>query len=813
MKRIFSVIISAAVILSVPITLPVYAADEESGIISLMKELEIMQGDDNGDMELDRAVSRAEFAKIAVAAANAKNAVTFGLKISPYPDVTYDTWFAPYVKAAVEKRYIKGYEDFNFHPYDTVTYEEAVTIMLRVLGYSDSTIQGAYPYGQLSRAEDLDMLDGVEGEIGEELSRRKVMHLVYNALQTETSSASSSQGSSSAQSGAESSASQSAQNSQGTQESQSSQSAQSAPSSQSSASGGSKLLSAHGCSVIEDVNIISTYSDDKDIGYDKVMTSVGTYKKGSFFDEGSTGMIGKAYIKNSDKLIAFVPDGENRTSDTYLVYSVVNNNIIAYKNGATTQLDVSDTTRVYKGTTVTTFAAAKSQLELGDRISITRTENGDIDYITYIDGNLLGPLTSIGGNWQSSWSIGSDAEITRDGFSVSAADIRDYDIVYYLPDLNMVMAYSDKVTGIYEKANPNRDVPTSITLSGKNYELEGSAAFNKLYSGGSFEYGDTVTLLLGKDGKAADAVSPSNMTSGGVGYLIGTGTKEYSSGAVNTFTNYYIRIVGTDGTAYEYVTDRDYSESVNSVVELSFDNGYARIKKVSDSGTGGTFSWSSRRLGSAKLSPGINILDIGTRDITHTAAYCKVYGQRLDGVEIPAKSVLYSHKNSSGEIDTLILDNVTNDSFSYGLITKASVASHWVKDKDGGSTEQTTGTYDFMVEGNRYSVTVSGKFSVSRGDVVRISGSMQNPDVMTAINVISGSITSLSSDKLIAGNTTYKLSDRITAYKVEDSSSGEYSMISLSDVINNFKNYNIRAYYDKSTESGGRVRVLLVSDK
>ena len=801
MKRFFSLILSAAIILSVLTVLPVYAADEESGIISLMKELEIMQGDDNGDMELDRAVSRAEFAKIAVAAANAKDAVTFGLKISPYPDVTYDTWFAPYVKAAVEKRYIKGYEDFNFHPYDTVTYEEAVTIMLRVLGYSDSSIQGAYPYGQLSRAADLDILDGVEGEVGEEMSRQKVMHLVYNALQTETSSvSSSSQGSAAAQSGTASAASQSSQSSQGTQAAQSSQGAQSSQSSQSSSSGGAKLLSAHGCTVIEDVNIISTYADDKNIGYDKVMTSSGTYKKGNYFDESSTGMIGKAYIKNSDKLIAFVPGGENRTSETYLVYSVVNNNIIAYKNGATTQLDVSDTTSVYKGTSVTTFSAAKSQLELGDRISITRTENGDIDYITYIDGNLLGPMTAIGGNWQSSWNISSGAEITRNGFSVSAADIQDYDIVYYLPDLNMVMAYSDKVTGIYEKANPNRDVPTSITLSGKDYEIEGSAAFNKLYSGGSFEYGDTVTLLLGKDGKAADAISPSNMTSGGVGYLIGTGTKEYSSGSIDTFTNYYIKMVGTDGQTYEYITDRDYSESVNSVIELSFENGYARIKKVSDSNTGGTFNWSSRRLGSAKLSSGINILDIGTRDITHTAAYCKVYGQRLDGVEISSKSVLYSHKNSSGEIDTLILDNVTNDSFSYGLITSTSLSERSSK-------------YDFMVEGSRYSTTVSGKFSVSRGDVVKISGSMQNPDVMAAINVISGSITSLSADKLIADNKTYKLSDRVTAYKVEDSSSGEYSMISLSDVIKNFKNYSIRAYYDKSDESGGRVRVLLVSDK
>ena len=33
---------------------------------ALMKELEIMQGDENGDMMLDKKVSRAEFAKIAI---------------------------------------------------------------------------------------------------------------------------------------------------------------------------------------------------------------------------------------------------------------------------------------------------------------------------------------------------------------------------------------------------------------------------------------------------------------------------------------------------------------------------------------------------------------------------------------------------------------------------------------------------------------------------------------------------------------------------------------------------------------------------
>ena len=64
------------------------------------------------------------------------------------------------------------------------------------------------------------------------------------------------------------------------------------------------------------------------------------------------------------------------------------------------------------------------------------------------------------------------------------------------------------------------------------------------------------------------------------GYFIETGQKEYASGDIDTFVNYYLKLVQPDGTEYEYVTDKDYTESVNSVVELSFSGGYARIKRA-----------------------------------------------------------------------------------------------------------------------------------------------------------------------------------------------------------------------------------------
>lgn len=83
-------------------TLPVLADwNNDEDIMSLLSELNIMVGDDDGNLRLDDNVSRAEFAKIAVASSSYKDTVATGLKVSPFKDVTYTHWSAPYIKAAV----------------------------------------------------------------------------------------------------------------------------------------------------------------------------------------------------------------------------------------------------------------------------------------------------------------------------------------------------------------------------------------------------------------------------------------------------------------------------------------------------------------------------------------------------------------------------------------------------------------------------------------------------------------------------------------------------------------------------------------
>ena len=287
-----------------------------------------------------------------------------------------------------------------------------------------------------------------------------------------------------------------------------------------------------------------------------------------------------------------------------------------------------------------------------------------------------------------------------------------------------------------------------------------------------------------------------------VGYLTKTGAKEYSSGELNTFTNYYINIVTPDGNSYEYITDKDYTESINSVVELSFTDGYARISRVkTDSKISGKFNWSNKRLGSSKLASFVEILDIGTRDVSETAMYVKIYGQRLDGVKLDADDILYAEKNSSGEIEKLILDNVTNDAFKYGIVIKAEKKSYG---------DNIRASYDYIADGKRY--TTNKVMSISAGDAVMIAGNAQNPDYMFSIIPVKDKITSISTDKLIAGNVTYKISDKISVYKLEDASTREYSMADISDIVGNIDKYNIKAYYDKVSADGGRIRVIVISE-
>lgn len=748
-KKIISVMLTAVMLIA---ALPVMAdSGNDEDKMALLAELDIMVGDDDGNLRLDDNVSRAEFAKIAVASSRSKNTVASGLKISPFKDVPYWHWSAPYVRAAVSAGIAEGYVDATFKPDDTVSYEEALTMVLKVLGYTNDDFGYSWPYGQIGLAENLDLTDNVNAMQGEALTRRQVANLVYNALNTKVKD---------------------------------SQSA---------------LVSIFDCNVIENATIISSDKEDSSLGTDKVFTSAGEYKKGEYLTGGNVGKEGTMFIKNSKELVAFVPDdGYSENYEKYVVYSMLPNAVVGYNNGRFETIDIPDSTTVYKNQSATTYLSVKNGFEMGDILYVKRTGGGSIDYVNYQEGSLEGPVCVKNSDWIASFNTNSSTAVMRNGNKVSSSDIQTNDIIYYSADLNMVLAYTDKVTGVYEKATPTKDSPTSVTVSGKEYTVESVEAFNALSSSGNCKYGDTITLLLGRTGSVAGVAggSASSVTASSGsenGFVIEAGKKDFTNADNTVYSSYYAKVVTADGIVNEYATSSNYSSLVCSAVRISFKNSKATLSKLRNGAdVYGKVSASKGRIGDTDLAEDVKILDTSGTYSDDTPAYCRIYPQRIDGVTLSSSSVLGYSKNGAGEIDELILKDVTGDTYSYGLVTK--------RDKvTGAYTIDINGTQNTYMTGFTSSSTGPHRFKMGSTGI----------ESMQQLVAHSSNISELTRTEALIGSQKYLLSNDVVVYHRKDAST--YMKIPLDDAING--NYRLTAYYDKAQTSGGRIRIIIAQNK
>ncbi len=753
MKKILSLFLITILLLSVSVSAaPVYS----DNVAAMLKELKIMQGDPDGNMRYSDPVSRAECAKIVVAASTYRNSVAHGSKTSPFSDVTYKHWAAAYVTVGVQNGLFKGYLDATFRPDDNVLYEEAATMFLRVLGYSEEDFGGSWPDGQIGIAKNIGILDNIEKSAGDTLTRRDIATMVYNTLNTKL------------------------KNSQGV------------------------LLSDFNRTIIDDVVLISTINEDPGVPEGKIYTSAGTYNVADSFNTSLIGRRGSLVLRGGDTVVSFIPQGSAYDSaDVQMVYSTLSNAIITYKNGAFSQINVDSSTVFYKDSAKLSASAALSSLEMGDTLRISYKSNGEVDYITCTKGTSQGPVTVKTSAWYTIFGADSTITVMRDGVKSSVSDVKTNDIAYFLPELNIALVYSKKVTGIYEAASPNKDTPTSVTVSGVTYNIEGVDAFSKLSSNGSFNFGDTVTLLLGKSGDVADVATNAQLSDKVYGFLIGAGSKEtVVSGS--SVTKPYIKVILPSGEAGEYITNKDYSDFLNRAVAVTLKGGIATVSTgVSNNGVSGKFSWSAQgsRIGSDKVSSGVEIIEVSTTNPHESATYATVFAQRLNGITLTASSVLYAHKNSDGEVDALILDDTTGDMHTYGIITSA---------KSTSSSMSVSGSYEYIANGSVSSVSTNNKsYNVSTGQGVKIVSDGRSVLSITALSKVSaGKISEITGSSFTAGGKTYTMADKIQIYLKK---SYEYTMITTDELDNLKSDYTATIYKDTSSTDGARVRIIVLS--
>ncbi|QHI72142.1 S-layer homology domain-containing protein [Aminipila terrae] len=224
------------------------------------------------------------------------------------------------------------------------------------------------------------------------------------------------------------------------------------------------------------------------------------------------------------------------------------------------------------------YNALKTDLKDGSKtyaesLGYSVNDNGEVNYAGVVTDNMNGPYTVTSSDWYSKLGINSGAAVYKNGNKIKLADVETYDIVYYSNSKSTVWVYNDRVTGIYDKASPSQDAVTSITLSGKTYTLESTKAFSALSSTGDLKIGDAITLLLGRNGNVADAVSSTVLKQETILYVTEADTSN-------------IKGITPEGKEVAYSVDKNTTVEAGDVIKITFDSKEnMQISSVSGGGT------------------------------------------------------------------------------------------------------------------------------------------------------------------------------------------------------------------------------------
>ncbi len=153
--------------------------------IQVLAALDIMIGDENGDFRPDDTIIRSEVTKMAINAMGLEDAAVASSGQSKFPDVSTNHWANGYINLATDMGIVIGDDKGNFRPNDSITYAEAMTIMVRALGYERAASEkGGFPSGYMIIGNENGISKNVEGATHSPITRGNVAFLTANALET-----------------------------------------------------------------------------------------------------------------------------------------------------------------------------------------------------------------------------------------------------------------------------------------------------------------------------------------------------------------------------------------------------------------------------------------------------------------------------------------------------------------------------------------------------------------------------------------------------------------------------------------------------
>lgn len=432
-------------------------------------------------------------------------------------------------------------------------------------------------------------------------------------------------------------------------------------------------------------------------------------------------------------------------------------------------------------------ARIKDGIPYIQQLGHTLDASGRPDLVSLINGEMEGPVVA-GTGWQSQISF-TPVKVYRNGAAASLAAIQDYDVVYWNASMRTVWSYARKATGTIQAIEPSGANPTSVTVAGRTYPLESSAAAYALSDLGQYRLGDSVTLLLGRSGGVAAVADVSASAGERVGVVTDVSSASYSDGAGGSYSAQTVTLLAADGQTYQYqIQGSGVKEGALIRATVSAQGGEVTLRTLSSAPLTGKVNSSGTKLEQHPFSQNVEILDVSGNQ------GAVLYPSRLAGLTLTKGQVRYSSLNAQGEVETLILNNVTGDMHQYGILTSLD---------ESGQDMSKFYSYEFMIGDQTCAVPpTTTRWPVSAGPI-QVVGSPASPDRLLPLTATKAG--QLTGSQFTAGGQKYTLSDSVVVYEYRN---GQYYLSTLARAEQS--EGTLTAWFDKAESAGGRIRIIIV---
>ncbi len=736
-----------------------YDAVERLGVLG------IVNGYEDSTYRPFNNVTRAEFCKIVVMMMDKEKDAKMTPPTSSFDDVNKTGWCIPYVNYLISTGAIRGYTDGTFKPNKIITYAEAVTILCRVLGYTEEHIGYSWPVNFINQAEALELTGGMQFGADDAVTRGAMAVIADNTLFTDIRVTT------------------------GTQYVE------------------MKFIETVGYTVLEDCFITATKNEESSLNSYQIRTSEGVFEVENEEILNKVNSLGTLLLNSKQRAVIFNESG--LYSEAVTITKTSDNNYVEYqaKGGEKSIYTFSHNFVVYYDNNKSTYQAQKGNIKSGTNITFYGDIKGDWSFAVIDDSNSTIIPVRATKNYTGTEATLEGKTIDYDGLTVykdnktvSVSDIEVNDVIYYNTNTNVMDVYDKKITGIYNEALPSKAYVTSVNVGGNIYSINQNVSTSSLdASTGSFAIGERVTLLLGENDEVCFAVELAKSSSGDYGVVLQAGKETARSGENEGSSTYYVSLIMADGNTYKYDTKKNYDSYVGELVKVGYDDGLV-LTKTSSSNVYGTINKSERTVGGKTVLKDVAIFNRLSEDNAEVARVEVLDFDTLEASEINVAQLISSiSTNDFGDVGVFYVKDMAT-SYQYGLI-------RGVEKSDGESTRTTykifadSATNDYVSEAYYQILTNAVGFKLNNANQI------DDLKVLTRL-ASANDVGAVEEGRIMLNSKIYKLAQNVEI--VDITNINNYRTISVDELASsNVK--SIVLYADKNLDSSSIVRVITVT--